>query len=219
MSELVPAKHQWETITYHNETSPCLAAKYGFLGSPLVAMFDAEIVEESPVDELTLWQEEAHAKTSLSLDGVQVWMEAGADCSGTSAVSLMNSMPLGFSGKTSLALSAATAAPTSLPCCGASPGHSLTCPMAGGSPAAWWSDPSGRQSGGCLTLNGSEWPSDGVACSLSAVLEPSVDPKYSLSPRACRGILARAARRGKRLPESLGMALEKVANTSTDLSA
>jgi hypothetical protein len=66
-----------------------------------------------------------------------------------------------------------------------------------------------------LTLAGSEWPSDAVVCSLSLVLETDVDPKYFLSPKACAGILARAERRGRRLPPSLRAALERVAQTTT----
>ena len=43
---------------------------------------------------------------------------------------------------------------------------------------------------------------------LSQILEDSAHPKYYLSARACSGILARAARRGKELPEVLKAALE-----------
>lgn len=59
------------------------------------------------------------------------------------------------------------------------------------------------------TLNGSEWPSDAVVCLLSDVLEISGVPlRYSLSAKACAGILRRAAARGKELPEALRLALE-----------
>lgn len=50
----------------------------------------------------------------------------------------------------------------------------------------------------------------GVAVSrLSQILEVSVDPKYSLSAKACRGILARAEKRGKVLPPALKAALDR----------
>lgn len=49
-------------------------------------------------------------------------------------------------------------------------------------------------------------------CSLADVLEPSVAPKYFLSPLACRGIIRRAAKRGKALPTQLGAALQAVAS-------
>ena len=169
------------------------------------------------MDELTLWPEAPPAKTSPWLDAVADWMERGAACSGTSAVSLIQSMPGGFCGRTSLALCPATTEPTSLPCCGASPEHSPTCPMVDGGPAEWWSGRNEPRSGGCLTLAGSEWPSDAAVCSLSQVLEEHVDPKYFLSRKACEGILNRAERRGRALPPSLYEALERVAQTTTRL--
>lgn len=61
--------------------------------------------------------------------------------------------------------------------------------------------------GGFLTLNGSEFPSDAVVSSLSQVLETTVHPRYCLSARAAQGILTRAERRGKRIVEPLRTAL------------
>ena len=52
-----------------------------------------------------------------------------------------------------------------------------------------------------------ECPKDGVESHLSQILEANPHPKYYLSARACRGILNRAARRGKDLPEALKSAL------------
>lgn len=69
----------------------------------------------------------------------------------------------------------------------------------------------------CWTLSTSEWNrtltpshSDGGVCSLSDVLEAtgSVPGRFYLSPKACAGILRRAEKRGKVLPEALRMALE-----------
>lgn len=65
-----------------------------------------------------------------------------------------------------------------------------------------------------LTGSGTEWPSDGAACSLSDVLESSVSPRFSLSSQAATGILRRAAARGKRLPGHLEEALESVAGAA-----
>ena len=63
-----------------------------------------------------------------------------------------------------------------------------------------------------LTLNTSEWPSAAVVCSLSDVLETGdVPQRFFLSATACRGILRRAAKRGKELPAPLKAALEQVA--------
>jgi len=58
--------------------------------------------------------------------------------------------------------------------------------------------------------NISECHSDGEDCFLSAILQDqaSVPQKYSLSPRACQGILRRAKQRGKELPLMLKAALE-----------
>ena len=67
-----------------------------------------------------------------------------------------------------------------------------------------------------MTLNTSEWPSDAVVCSLSAMLEDSgsVPRRFYLSAKACQGILRRAAKRGKDLPVRLREALEQVAGVS-----
>ena len=50
-------------------------------------------------------------------------------------------------------------------------------------------------------------PSVVVESRLSQILQDKPHPKYSLSARACQGILSRAERRGKELPEQLKMAL------------
>lgn len=71
----------------------------------------------------------------------------------------------------------------------------------------------------CWTLSTSEWTatlgpshSDGAVCSLSDVLEETgtVPQRYYLSAKACRGILRRAEKRGKELPEALHAALQTV---------
>jgi hypothetical protein len=70
-----------------------------------------------------------------------------------------------------------------------------------GSPTEYW------------TLAISEYPSDAVASSLSDILETGEVPQqYFLSSRACRGILRRAEKRGKDLPEALKSALLAVAS-------
>jgi len=166
-------------------------------------------------EELTLFPAEALAKTSPWLDNVKDWMGQEADCSGTSAASLIRQLPVGFSGRTSLELCPPTTDMISLPCCGGSPAHIPGCPMEGGTPQVWWSDPNGGLFGGCLTLNGSEWPNDAAVSSLSQVLEDRVDQKYCLSPKACSGVLRRAERRGKKLPAPLEEALRAVAHAPT----
>jgi hypothetical protein len=77
---------------------------------------------------------------------------------------------------------------------------------------------------GCWTLNGAEHTgihapsrsadaeSSSLVASLSEVLETeSLPPRYSLSGRACSGILRRAERRGKKLPPMLETALRACA--------
>ena len=54
-------------------------------------------------------------------------------------------------------------------------------------------------------------PSGVGASRLSQILEDTPLPKYSLSARACQGILTRAGRRGKDLPPVLKEALERQA--------
>lgn len=60
-----------------------------------------------------------------------------------------------------------------------------------------------------------ESPSEENASRLSQILEDCAHPKYSLSAKACRGILNRAERRGKELPEQLRIALEAQSTEST----
>ena len=68
----------------------------------------------------------------------------------------------------------------------------------------------------CLTLSTVEHaafpersPSDGAVCSLSDILETGDVPRrFFLTERACAGILRRAEKRGKELPEALRSALE-----------
>ena len=61
--------------------------------------------------------------------------------------------------------------------------------------------------GDSLTLNIGESPNAERESLLSWILEDNVPQKYYLSARACQGILVRASRRGKPLPELLKQAL------------
>ena len=58
-----------------------------------------------------------------------------------------------------------------------------------------------------MTRSFGESPSEENASRLSQILEDSPLPKYSLSAKACIGILNRAERRGKELPKELKAAL------------
>ena len=78
-------------------------------------------------------------------------------------------------------------------------------------------DPEDSSSGQFWTRNGSEFRNGAVASSLSEILETGeVDRRYFLSAKACKGILRRAEKRGKALPTTLRLALERVAEDSTD---
>ena len=61
-----------------------------------------------------------------------------------------------------------------------------------------------------MMLNSGESPSEERESTLSQTLEVNVPEKYFLSARACNGILTRAKRRGKELPEMFMEALEEV---------
>ena len=68
-----------------------------------------------------------------------------------------------------------------------------------GTDGAWLGDSS--------MLNIGESPNEENALLLSQILEDNVPQKYYLSTRACQGILTRASRRGKPLPDLLQNAL------------
>lgn len=70
--------------------------------------------------------------------------------------------------------------------------------------------------GECWTVDSSESPRDAVECSLSEVLEPCAPQRFFLSPRAARGILRRAEKRGRTLPSRLQHALEALAQIPAD---
>lgn len=61
--------------------------------------------------------------------------------------------------------------------------------------------------GDSLMLNIGESPREESVSLLSQILEGNVPQKYFLSARACQGILTRASRRGKKLPDLLQTAL------------
>lgn len=71
--------------------------------------------------------------------------------------------------------------------------------------ASW--EPNGALLGEFSMHSFGESPSEENASLLSQILEENPHPKYFLSEKACRGILTRAARRGKPLPNLLKTAL------------
>lgn len=83
--------------------------------------------------------------------------------------------------------------------------NSGVCRSADGA-SAWWLTLTGIPQG-TSSLNVSEKPNLLVYTQLSHILEEDPDPKYNLTAKACAGILRRAERRGKPLPEELKMVL------------
>lgn len=72
----------------------------------------------------------------------------------------------------------------------------------GGAATMKWED-DGAWLGECMTRNTGEYPNAAVESRLSQILEATPQEKYSLSAKACQGILRRAERRGKDLPPVL----------------
>ena len=146
------------------------------------------------MEQSTFWSEEHPANLSQSQDSEKDWMTSAA----TSRLSILNWLrekgPHGWFGRTSLVSCQATEDGTLVP-------------FSGG-----WSNSGMGSPTECLTLSTSEWPSAADVCLLSDVLETGDLPRrYFLSATACRGILRRAEKRGKVLPDTLRLALEATA--------
>lgn len=71
-----------------------------------------------------------------------------------------------------------------------------------------------RLPGACWTPNTGACPKDAKESSLSAILQADAPEKYSLSARACFGILKRAEKRGKKIPAMLWEALVETVERS-----
>lgn len=82
------------------------------------------------------------------------------------------------------------------------------CHSEGSACVSWLTSTDLLRQGFCLTLNLSECPREANPTLLSEILEEETDARYNLSSRACQGILNRANKRGKKLPEILQEALE-----------
>lgn len=145
---------------------------------------------------------ELPVRDSVSQESRADLMTREAPCVSPIADFLKLCVPAGSSGKTFRAYSA----PTEVQISGSSSGKLMKSGI--------------LAHGECWTLNTCEWTDtlvpfrsvDGV-CSLSDILleTSAIPPRYFLSPAACRGILRRAASRGKELPPMLKEALERQA--------
>ena len=153
-------------------------------------------------DQLTFSWAAHPASRSASLDSERDWLTRVATWRLSIWRWLTDCGPAGWSGRTS---------PAS---CRPPEGQTLD-----PSSPAWANSGMGGRTE-CWTLNTLEYPSAGVACSLSDILETGdVPQRYYLSATACRGILRRAARRGKDLPPALQHALKAVADSEPMPSA
>lgn len=74
--------------------------------------------------------------------------------------------------------------------------------------AAYW-EKGGALLGDYTMHSFGEYPNEERESLLSQILEDNPHPKYCLSEKACQGILNRAERRGKKLPEQLETALRE----------
>ena len=102
-----------------------------------------------------------------------------------------------------------------------SKGKFLSLSMAGGTAeSVSQKADTGLSNGGCWTLNTWESPRDAVVSLLSQILEHGgVDRRFYLSAKACRGILSRAERHHKVLPDVLMTALKRIAEGGSTTSS
>jgi hypothetical protein len=152
-------------------------------------------LERKMWEQSTFWPEEHLASLSPSPVSERDWMTRAATSPSSLLDLLVDSGPYGWCGRRSPASCRLTEDGHLEPSSGCWSNAGM------GSPTAFW------------TLAISEYPSDGVASSLSDILETGEVPQqYFLSSRACRGILRHAGKRGKELPQALKSALLAVAS-------
>ena len=148
--------------------------------------------DETTLNQLTLFAAGSRAKTYQLPESARDWLESEADF-GSSSIAFLQSLGRdGLSSRTSPA------------CYPHQEGQTLPSSFAG------WSNSGMACAGGYLTLSMPEYHSDAAVCSLSDILETDVPRKYYLSARAARGILRRAEKRGRELPELLTESLRAV---------
>jgi hypothetical protein len=180
------------------------------------------------MSQLTFFAEEPLVSPSVSPDSGRDWMTSVATSCSPLAPLLQSIGPAGWYGRTSPACSAPAMDETLRAFWDSSrdkwsKSHQADGKTAGSSPES--TAPTALHIG-CWTLSTSEWnhilaPSlkDEGVCSLSDILETGdVPQRYFLSAKACLGILRRAAKRGKELPQLLHRALQQVAEASKELA-
>jgi hypothetical protein len=174
----------------------------GNQGGDYVVIVPPSGVQISREEQSTFWSEEHLARISQSPDCEREWTERVVSSPSSLLTLLADYGPDGWYGRTSPA----------------------SCRLMEEGRLEPFSDSWGNSGMGSptefLTLNTSEFHSAAVASSLSDILETGdVPQRYFLSATACRGILRRAEKRGKRLPEALRLALTKSATSQMTSSA
>jgi hypothetical protein len=160
-----------------------------------------EMSQDKQQAQLTLFVEDSPARTYQLPESARAWLESDQDF-GSSSIEFLRSLRRdGLSSRTS-------------PACYLATGDEIL-------PSSFegWSNSGIASAGGCLTLNTLEYPSDAAVCSLSDILETEVPRKYYLSPKAARGILRRAEKRGRELPTLLLRALQSIAEQVEEKTA
>ena len=178
------------------EIVPTMGQNTGMATGRAGVIFQMEEPMTEPMQQPSMFSsEDSPARTTQWQDNATDWLGTVERSGGSSIASYLKDAPDGLSARMSLASSVAEAVKIS---------------QQSSSP----SQNSGIASDGVsLTLNTSEWPRDAAVCSLSQVLEKEVPLRFSLSAKACQGILRRADRRGKMLPPPLAHALKVVADS------
>jgi len=192
MSERVPVSFDWlnsHFVSAVNGTPSLISGR----ASVAIYWMEDSVTDATDSEMLTLFTEDSLAKTSPSQEIVRAWLATDQDCGGSFIASLASCGLGGASSRTSLDSCHRTEDGIWVP----SSGRWRTSGMGG--------------PGECWTLDGSESPNVAVESSLSDILEDEVPPRFFLSQKACAGILRRAEKRGKRLPEALEAALQQVA--------
>ena len=149
------------------------------------------------MDQLTFLSAAPHASPSQSQELEAAWTTTVVTWHSNFLGLLNEHAPSGWFGRTSPASCQAEEDGTLVPSSGA------------------WSNSGMGSPTECLTLSSLEFHSAADACSLSDILETGdVPQRFFLSAKACAGILRRADKRGKKLPEALAIALETTASTA-----
>ena len=151
-------------------------------------------------EQLTFWLEELPASHSVSQDSEEVLAIAEETSHSHICEWLINYVLDGQSGKTSLVSCHQEEDGTLVPSSGR------------------WQNSGIAAHGECWTLKTLESPRDADECFLSDVLQEigEIHPRFYLSSRAATGILRRADKRGKKIPDHLYQALQEVSTRNAE---